>query len=154
MEDASSLFDPGEANVDPGSEGDVANLDPSYGTGTIANLLPALPADYTPTSSMDDSSLTDFIQAEEDGDVSSTGTSSNFGSSFNLGSIGTTLASALGTGANSLLSAFVTNPANAQTAEAQALENAGIQQAQSSNLFSYLIIGLVIFLVFGFIERK
>lgn len=66
---------------------------------------------------------------------------------------------------SSLTQAFVTNPqnaatqaalsaANANTAEQEALLNAGITQQQSSSIFSYLIFGVIIFLIFQFIERE
>jgi hypothetical protein len=56
--------------------------------------------------------------------------------------------------ANSLLGSFVTGPANAATAEQEALAKAQLTSAISSQWFGYLLIGLVIFLVFGFIEKK
>lgn len=162
MDDDESIFglgDPGSYATDNGADAgtvpDVENLVPDYPGGTISNELPSLPA-----TNMDDllglgdpsdpGSLAAFVDAEENGDVSSS-PASGLASTFNLS--GTGLLNDLGSIGQSLSNAFLTNPQNAATAEAQALANAQISSLTSSNLFSYLLIGLVIWLVFGLFEK-
>jgi hypothetical protein len=55
---------------------------------------------------------------------------------------------------NSLLSAFVTGPQNAATAEGVADNNAALSLSSTSAIFGYLVIGLVIFLIFSAVEKK
>ena len=65
-----------------------------------------------------------------------------------------TLTNFLENSGSSLLSAFVTTPQNVKTAEGAALDAGSISSALSSQIFGYLLIGLVIFLVFQFAEKK
>jgi hypothetical protein len=56
--------------------------------------------------------------------------------------------------ANSLVGAFVVNPQNAATQEGLANTSATNALTASSQLFSYLLLGLAIFLIFSFAEKK
>jgi hypothetical protein len=83
----------------------------------------------------------------------STSSSSDFATTLET-ALPSNISSFLGNTANSLLNAFVTGPQNAQTQEQQALTGASITSALSSQIFGYLLIGLVIFLIFGFLEKE
>jgi hypothetical protein len=124
------------------SGSDLANLSPTFQPAVLtvptvddpppsSNFQVSLPIESVPTATMEDDATDPF-------------------SSLNLQPL-LTDAGSIGSG---LISAFVTNPQNATTAEGQSLANAEISNLTTSNLFSYLLIGLVIFLVFQFLERK
>jgi hypothetical protein len=131
-------------------DGPIENLQADF-SPTLTNLLPNDPAPSIITNSqpMDDLTGVGFSPSS----LSDAGFGSTDGASDISGfpdALGTELSGV----ANQLLGAFVTNPANAQTQASLNAANAEIGLAQSSQLFGYLLIGLVIFLVFSLIERK
>lgn len=127
----------GNVATDSSDGGDIPNLVADY-SPSLADLLPDASTPISPI--MDDSN--------DDNDSAYTGTTGS--SSLSL----QPLVNDLGTIGGSLVNAFVTAPANATTAEGLATSNFDISTAESSQLFTYLIIGLVIFLVFGFLDKK
>lgn len=167
MDDDALPLGPGEyaaSNGDgelPQDNATISNLTPSF-TPNLDNLLPPL---QTPMSSSSGyGSLSGYIGSaiSEDaaGNVTNSG-SGSYGSLFGgtssgslFGNSSSSLFSGLATAGNSLLSAFVTTPQNAQTLESEELAKAQINSAVSGQYFGYILIGLGIFLVFTLIEKE
>ena len=134
------LFQPGV--VAANYEGDlpqdsgIQNLQTNF-SPSLTNLLPDVAPSSPSLSSLPNlpTSMDDFLGLSGSSDdllTPAQGTSLlNFGEG-------------LGT---SLVGAFVTNPQNAATAEGVALQKAEISAAQTSQIFSYLIFGVIIFAV-------
>lgn len=131
----------------PGALGQLPQL-PDDSPEPIGNLVPT----FNPTAvnlnslpTMDDGpTLDDLYNEGQLTDSTDTG--------FSLGS----LQSFLQQGSSSLLGAFVTNPANAATQEQQATTSASLEaslsQLQTSQVFSYLFVGAIIFLIYNVVS--
>lgn len=150
---------------DPGDLSGEFSSDLPDGSSLSGSNLPNLTPTYassllTPPSSMDDD-LTD--STSDLGDSAYTGLPALSGQSNPLDL--SAIFGDLNTDATSALGAFVVNPQNAKTAEAVA-NNAAANQlsllntqgaislASSSNLFSYLLIGLAVFAVISVLGKK
>lgn len=137
----------GGSNASASNTGpDIALLEPSF-TPDLSNLLnPASTAQ--PTSAMGEIPVID-LGITPDGGFDNSGGSNPLDTS----NLGTTFLNDVSGIGSSLLNAFVINPQNAQTQQQSALVSAGITSAQTSQIFSYLFIGLIIFLVFGLLKK-
>ena len=142
------------------SRGDVASDTPANLESTFApNLSSQLANVSTPMDDFDPlasfSGTSDQYETAIGDPTDIYGSAASSASAFGLGGInlGSLLTGAEGIG-SSLVGAFVTNPANATTAEGQQLATAQIQTAETSQIFSYLLLGLGIFLVFGLISKR
>lgn len=132
-------------------DGDLPNLTPSFAP-QVTDLLTSTPS----TSSLP---VLTSSPMQPLTDSASSGLT-------DLGSINANGLVTFGEGiGSSLLGAFVTNPANAATqvgvlnsqaaiAQNAALTNAAISTQQTSQIFTYLIFGLVGFLIFSLLEKR
>lgn len=139
MSDDGLLSDPGAMAAD--YSGALPQDYESSQLPDLENLSPTFPTLSLPASTMDTSS--------DQGDSIFTGIPS-VSSGLDLSGLFGVLSSDLNQG----FQAFVINPQNAATNEGVANNNAQNSLMASSNLFSYLLIGLGLFLVFGFLTRK
>lgn len=141
MDDSDLVPDPGVIAAGGGDE--LENLEPDF-TPTLSNLFSSTPMDDTDADTLAGiANLSDpTTQATIAGDL---GGSSPLDTSI-LG-WGESLSSGL-------LNAFVVAPQNAQTQEGLATTSTELSLASSSQLFSYLLIGLVLFLVVGAFSKK
>jgi hypothetical protein len=118
--------------------GELANLEPTF-QPTAVTLPATLMDDYS------DSSLTGVPAAS---------TPSSFASG-GLGSLDTSGLLTFGeNAATGLLNAFVITPQNVSTAEGAASTAASLSSAATGTIFSWLFLGLIVYLIFGFVERK
>lgn len=131
-------------------DGSIENLQANF-SPTLTNLESQLPASIiTNAPPMDDlTGATDFLQSAAGQSAVASDLSTSGISGFP-----DALFSELGGLATSAFGAFVTNPQNAQTQASLNAANAEISLAKSSQLFGYLLIGFVIFIVFNLLEKK
>jgi hypothetical protein len=140
LPDPGAMASDGQLPQDGGdSESDIPNLTPTFSTLQLPGTMDDTSSDSSSDSS--DSSLTGLPAT----------TSSDPGISNNA--LDTSLLGFGESAANSLLGAFVTNPANAATAEGVANNTAANALTSSGQLFSYLLIGVVLFLIWGAVEK-
>jgi hypothetical protein len=135
------LPDPGVMASDgqlPQDGGDSESDTPFLVTSPTIQPLPDIMDDTSSDDSSGDSALTG-IPATSSSSAPSALDTSLLGFGENLGS--------------SLFGAFVTGPQNAATAEGVANNAAANALSSTGQLFSYLIIGLVIFLIVGAAEK-
>lgn len=138
----------GDENGDgslPDDSSPLANLSANFNP-SLDNLLPS----DTASSSMPDS-LASFFDNGGDGAYpgATTATIANSASGYS-GS----LTNFLGNAGTSLLNAFVVNPQNEATAASAATTQAELSAYSTSQIFSYLLIGVVIFAIFGALGKK
>lgn len=169
MDENDILDNPGAfANEGTLPQDDIGNLQADF-TPSLDNLLTgdnnagpsianeALQNSGSPMDDIDTTDLAGLVAGDLGSDGSVNSANDLFGSlgsdglsSLNLNPLVTGLSN-IGQG---LASAFLVNPQNAQTQEQENLANAQVSSLLSSQLFGYLLIGAVLFIVYSLFSRE